>query len=279
MHAFIINFKKVMFIRSTLLSIFMTFGLCFFSHIIGSPNSLTHLELAVKILNGEKMTNSIFYQDIICWYDNSFWFYIVLPVILSLPAISDFCAEWFSGSIYLNISRQGITKYTVSKSCAYSLCSLVCFVVGIFVFILIVILIFPKANFEYINKLYPNGFWVCIFSRIMNSASVVTIYPLICIVSVIIIKERFLSLSVPLLINYITAQIGNNLYKKMLDSGNMNYEKIAAVMPYMQTTQYENFERLFNLPMVVWYLIWLGLIICFIFFFHFLVKARIKYNG
>ena len=249
--------------------------LCFFSHepsFTAEPSTL--LELTIdKIKVGSTVYS---YQDVIGWFDNSMWFYVILPVILSLPAVSDLSAEWFSSGYYFNIHRQSVFGYAAAKSLAYSLCSVICFLAGVMVFIVSALLVFPSADAETISLLYPDGFWLHILSRLLNSLALAATYPLICILAVILIKEKFLSLSIPMLINYMTSLISSNLLILTYRHEEPFYEKLAMLTPFMQSRQYGSFERVYGLPIFVWYLAWAVFLALLVTAFYFLVKRRSK---
>lgn len=140
MRAFVVGLKRVANYRS-LLPIIMITALCFFSHSeTGSANPPTLIEHTFDALTDGKTL--LTYQRVIGFFDNSYWFYIIAPVILSFSSVSDFSEEWFGGGFYLNIHRQQIFKYTVSKAFAYSLHSVLCFIFGVMLFVIPTILIF-----------------------------------------------------------------------------------------------------------------------------------------
>lgn len=251
MRAFIANFKRIANFRS-LLTILLITLLCFFSHISdGTQNPPTLLEQTISALSGKTKFG---FQRIAECYDGSYWFYIAAPVILSFNAVTDFHEEWFGGGFYLNIHRQQIEKYAVSKACVYSLHSVLCFLLGVALFMLPTMLIFPREEAEILRAFYPNGFLPMMLAKLLNSSTLAAIYPVFCIPITILIKEKFLSLSCPLLLNYMTGQISSALFVSSFTDNNPQLQKIAMLLPYMQNTQYANFEQTFGLPLFVWYI-------------------------
>lgn len=274
MRAFTVYFRKMTGLRC-LLPILTVTALCFFSHVdTGARVPPTLIEQTFAALSQQK--NMPTYQQVIACFDNSYWFYIILPVILSVSAVSDLSEEWFGGGYYLNIHRQNIPRYTISKAGAYSLNSVICFIFGFVLFMLPVMIVFPSESAESLNSVYPEGFWLHILSRLSNSAALAAVYPLFCVAAVIIIRDKFLSLSLPMLLNYITGQIGAALLVKSYRSETPMYETLAMLMPYMQSRQYTGFERVFGLPVWVWYL---SCAMCFALLtaaVYLLIKRRIK---
>lgn len=277
MKALAVYFKRIS-MGKILLSVFIVTALCFFSHPPAyTANPPTLIELSVTALKGENLIYT--YQDIIGWFDNSAWFYIILPVILSFPALSDFYEEWFGGGYYLNLSRQQVLSYVLSKSLACSLWAVICFAAGLTLFILPVLLLFPGADPEIAAAIYPEGFFIHILSRMLNSSALAAAYPLICVISLILIKQKFLSLSIPMLINYLTMQAGTNLLIQSVRQEDPFYEKLAMLMPAMQNNQYGSFERVYGLPIFVWYIAWAAFYLLLMAALYFLVKRRLKGNA
>lgn len=123
---------------------------------------------------------------------------------------------------------------------------------------------------------YPEGFWYHILSRLLNSAALAAIYPVFCIPAIILIKESFLSLSCPMLLNYVTGQVGSALLIESYNSNKPIYEKISMLMPYMQSKQYGRFEAVFGLPLIIWYVM---CAVCFLLLttaVYLLIKGRVK---
>ena len=259
--------------RNTLLSAALVAILCFSSQAVtGDTEPPTMFELAVSSISGAEKFNYFLVLD--C-FDNSYWFYIILPVILSFSAVSDFYEEWFGGGFYFSLPRCGITKYVLSKSLSVSAVSVGCFLAGVTIYCLVLLIFFP--NFEDTAALFTQGALVYFAAKICNIAAVIAVYPLICIVAVMCIKEKFLSLSVPLIIGYSSAKISSDLFLKSFSEQDISYQKLAMLTPYMQTKQYAYFEQLFGLPIAVWYLSVLLCCAASVLVFRLLVKRRI-YN-
>ncbi len=277
MRAFFSDFKRIVNFRSLLTVLLITL-LCFFSNIpSGASNPPTILEGTFSALIYGK---TIFAREnIIEFFDNSYWFYIILPVILSFNAVADFYEEWFGGGFYLNIHRQQIVKYAASKALAYSLHSVLCFLVGTALFILPIMLIFPNEEAENLLAMYPNGFTALMTSKLLNSAVLAAIYPVFCILFVILIKEKFLSLSCPLLLNYMTGQISSALFISSFTDNDSRLRKIAMLLPYTQNTQYISFEQTFGLPIFVWYIACGAIFVLLVLAIILLIKRRVKTNA
>ena len=163
----------------------------------------------------------------------------------------------------------------LSKSLSVSAVSVGCFLAGVTIYCLVLLIFFP--NFEDTAALFPQGALVYFAAKICNIAAVIAVYPLICIVAVMCIKEKFLSLSVPLIIGYSSAKISSDLFLKSFSEQDISYQKLAMLTPYMQTKQYAYFEQLFGLPIAVWYLSVLLCCAASVLVFRLLVKRRI-YN-
>lgn len=255
--------------------------LCFFSH---DPTSNSYetpptlIELTIKAFGGGAREYTR--ENILQFYDSSFWFYTVLPVIVSMPAVSDFYEEWFNnGAYYLNVHRQQIFKYSVSKVFAYALNASLTFLVGFSVFAAPVCMAFPGLDAEVLAIRFPNGFFAFAAMRVLNVAAVSAACPIITILILIFIKEKFLALSVPMLTNYLTSQLGGFLLMRAYNENKPYLRKINALLPTAQFTQSLNFEVTFGAPLFVWYIAWtLMFALCGAGLFL-LVKRRVKNGG
>lgn len=278
MNTILTNLKKVLNLR-TLLSVLAVTALCFFSHIItfdyDTPPTLIELTINALFKNEQIYTR----QEIVSNFDTSYWFYIVLPVIVSMPAVADFYEEWFGGGFYLNVHRQQIFKYCVSKSVVYSINAAMILFVGAGLFIIPITLVFPGESANVLSEIYPDGISVYVLMRLLNAAAAATVCPLATLIILILIKEKFLALSIPMLINYITAQIGNFLNIKAFTDDKPYLNKLASLLPYYQFSQSKGFEDTFGMPFWVWYIAWALSFVLTTAVLFYLVKRRIRNGG
>lgn len=279
MKAFLTCFKRTLNTR-TLLSVAAMTALCFFSHMLSDDSKIppTLLELTAKAFAGEN-TKRYTSQQIISAFDGSFWFYVVLPVILSMPAVSDLYDEWFGGGFFLNVHRQQIFGYCVSKSAAYSLNAAAVFLAGFGIFAVIVCLAFPSYDPEFLAAAYPAGFFAFIAKRVLNVTAAGAICPVVTVLILIPIKENFLALSIPMLTNYITAQIGGFLIMRSYNEDKPLLMKLAYLLPRYQFSQPDDFASIYNLPLFVRYIAWLLFFALCAAGFICLVKRRVKNGG
>lgn len=279
MKTFFTSFKRTLNLR-TLLSVFAVAALCFFSHLLtgGYENPPTLLELTAGAFAGDNK-NGYTLQQIISAFENSFWFYVALPVMLSMPAVSDFYDEWSGGGFYLNVHRQQIFKYCVSKSAAYALNAAAVFLAGFGIFAAAVSLAFPSYDAEFLAAVYPGGFFAFIAKRVLNVTAAGAVCPVVTVLILILIKEKFLALSIPMLANYITAQVGGFLVARSYTEEKPLLRKLAYLLPSYQFSQSDGFAATYNLPLFVWYIAWAAfLALCGAAFVR-LVKRRVKNGG
>lgn len=279
MNTFLTSFKRTLNLR-TLLSVFAVTALCFFSHMLtgGYENPPTLLELTAKAFAGDNKNNYTL-QQIISAFENSFWFYVALPVVISMPAASDFYDEWFGGGFFLNVHRQQIFKYCVSKLAAYALNATAVFLAGFGIFSAVVSATFPSYDAEFLAAVYPNGFFAFIAKRVLNVTAAGAVCPVVTVLILILIKEKFLALSIPMLTNYIMAQIGGFLIARSYNEDNPLLMKLAYLLPRYQFSQSDGFASAYNLPLFVWYIVWtLFFALCGAVFIC-LVKRRVKSGG
>lgn len=279
MNAFFTSFKRTLNPR-TLLSVFAVTALCFFSHMLtgGYENPPTLLDLTAKAFAGDNK-NGYTLQQIISAFDLSFWFYVSLPVILSMPAVSDLYDEWFGGGFFLNVHRQQIFRYCVSKCAAYALNAAAVFLAGFGIFSAVVSAAFPSYDAEFLAMVYPDGFFAFISMRVLNVTAAGAVCPVVTVLILIPIKEKFLALSIPMLANYITAQIGGFLVARSYNEEKPLLRKLAYLLPSYQFSQSSGFTSTYDMPLFVWYIAWaLFFALCGAGFIG-LVKRRVKSGG
>lgn len=276
MRAFCVDLKKISLARTILCAAAVTL-LCFFSHLEtgGFENPPTLLELTVKAFCGENK-RGFTALEIISAYDYSFWFYIVLPVILSMPSVSDFAEEWFGGGFFTNVSRQQIFKYCAAKSAAYALNAAAVFLAGFGVFAAVVCCAFPIESAELANSYNSLP---AIAMRILNVTATGALCPIITILILIVIKEKFLALSFPMLVNYATSLLGGFLVARAYNEEKPLLRKFAYLLPSYQFSQSTGFKSTFGMPLFVWYIAWAAAFALCVICFVFLVKRRVKNAG
>ncbi len=268
MRAFCVNLKKISTARTILCAAAVTL-LCFFSamEVGGFDNPPTILELTFKALGGDNKRHFTA-LEIITAHDYSFWFYIVLPVILSMPAVSDFAEEWFGGGFFTSISRQQIARYCAAKTFAYAVNAALIYLAGFALFSGIVCLAFP------IEEAASSG----IAMRLLNVIATGSICPTITVLILILIREKFLALSFPMLVNYATSLLGGFLMMRSYNEEKPHLMRLAYLLPRYQFSQ-NNFQATFNLPLFVWYLAWAAVFALCVVCFILLVKRRVKNAG
>ena len=276
MKAFLTNFKRLLNVRTVLCITAVTL-LCFCSHMEtgGYENPPTLLELTARAFAGDNKHGYTF-QQILSAYDYSFWFYIVLPVILSMPAVSDFYEEWFGGGFFLNVHRQQIFKYCAAKSAAYALNAAAVFLAGFGIFAAAVCCAFPIESAAELNSYNSLP---AIAMRILNVNAAGALCPVITVLILIVIKEKFLALSMPMLMNYATSLIGGFLTARSYNEEKPILRRIAYLLPRYQFSQATGFKATFGMPLFVWYIAWAAAFALCVICFVFLVKRRVKNAG
>lgn len=261
--AFFTDFKKTL-NGKTVLAILLTALLCFFStYETGETNPPTVAECLIELLKTSETKRHLTAFNMLNSFDGGFWFYIILPVILSIPSVSVFYDEWGSG-YYFNIHRCGIFSYSLAKALAYSLNAFLCFAVGAAFFALPIVLVFPCEAEENLSL---------ILLDFLNTAAVAAAYPLIAVELLILIKEKFFALSIPMLLNYICKHISGFLYMRSYYENNSVYSTLAVF--FTPSCRYKSFEEVFELPFAgcILLIICLGLLFAGM---YYLIKRRIK---
>jgi len=204
-------------------------------------------------------------------FDNSLWYIVVLPVIAAFPIVYNFSDEWFSDSYIMSLSRCGYKKYILSKLAAAFFTGVAAVLLGILMFGIVVFNVFPSAE-EAGGGSIDYKF---IVSKVVNNAVVCGFYALLSVFFCLLLRDKFLTLSIFLVINYFSMKLDTRYY----NSTDMSIEKNRVkriFFPDCQTQLYDLIPNNMHISFY-WYLpaiSALSFLICGLCFF--MVKRRYK---
>ncbi|MCM1228255.1 MAG: hypothetical protein NC320_12705 [Clostridium sp.] len=282
MNAFLVDLRKNVVSPKFLISVLLMTMLCLMADApqVSAREPLSVFDEIVKMRKEiwldkgiDFSSASIFYQ-----FDNSLWYSIVLPIIAAFPIVYNFSDEWFGDNYIMTLSRCGYKKYTFSKLSVAFITGFLVAVVGIAVFGIIVTFIFPSANdfidggswnydYAYTSPLYA------MTAKVFNNAIVCGTYAFMAIFICLILKDKFFTLSIFMVINYFSMKL-NIKFSNSVSLSNSKSRAIKALFPDDQINIYSIFPNELHISFY-WYaaiILVIYLIITTVSFF--LIKRR-----
>jgi hypothetical protein len=201
-------------------------------------------------------------------FSESVWFPIVLPILATFPALSIFIEEWLDGKYYMTSYRYGNRfKYSLIKSIASNILSTLAVILGVFLYFGIVSIVFPSFKeystvlendtfyykIEYYNYIgdqtRPLGRILTLLVKVLSCSLVGTIFPIVSIVLYILLKDRFLALSIPMIANYVSYKVSSNI------PSDVEKPYILLLLPYSQCKILLYIHAYFESILYVWYFV------------------------
>lgn len=218
------------------------------------------------------------------------WFAVALPLIAAFPTIYDFAEQWFGGSYYQLISRKSRFRYAIGsmwKAASSGFCAMV---VGISLYAVLIYMKFPLfREYELVSPeesmvIMAYGStdlerWIFFLRAVFHTGLLAAVAAMLCTVLVIVIKDRFLAVSLPVLIEYFSIKL-ENIYLSYL-YGEYGFSRIPPqkrVIEFLMPSNhlyYDNtFQKIYDIS-YWWYLALMAVIILLIFiFFWRLIERR-----
>lgn len=282
------DIKKNIYSPKFLISIFLVFLLCLLSDApsVSARVPLSVLDEIVKMRREIWLEKGIRFSapSVFFGFDYSIWYSVILPVIAAFPVIYNFSDEWFGDNYIMTLSRSGYKKYTIGKFLSAFITGFMTAILGLLLFGITVSLIFPSVN-EFVNaeQLYLNGAYAepakAIASKVINNSLICGFYAVFAIFLCLIIKDKFFSLSVLMVINYFSMKLEIKFMNSEAFLNNEEIRWLRIFFPNCQKDMYYFFPDYFDIsfcyyiPIVV--LLCLG--ISAISFY--LIKRRYRYGS
>lgn len=282
------DIKKNIYSPKFLISIFLVFLLCLLSDApsVSARVPLSVLDEIVKMRREIWLEKGIRFSapSVFFGFDDSIWYSVILPVIAAFPVIYNFSDEWFGDNYIMTLSRSGYKKYTIGKFLSAFITGFMTAILGLLLFGITVSLIFPSVNeFANAEQLYLNGAYAepakAIAAKVINNSLICGFYAVFAIFLCLIIKDKFFSLSVLMVINYFSMKLEIKFMNSDAFLNNEEIRWLRIFFPNCQKDMYYFFPDYFNisfcyyLPIVV--LLCLGIsVISF-----YLIKRRYRYGS
>lgn len=211
----------------------------------------------------------------------SLWFIILLPLLDSIPALFSF-ADTFSGFWRMEYIRKSKRFYRIKKFITICLSGAIPAVLGYMIFVLTLI---PFVPYGYdITTTDENGEQIVfntgapieefISTTALNTLTLFLIGIItsaICLTLYILLKNRYKSVGIPLIIYYLSYAVSLALYTKHISDF-----RLLVFSPYFVVTTGKSIMEAMEVPYALLF-VGLGLIIgIFYLIYHFLLKRRLE---
>lgn len=282
------DIKKNIYSPKFLISIFLVFLLYLLSDApsVSARVPLSVLDEIVKMRREIWLEKGIRFSapSVFFGFDYSIWYSVILPVIAAFPVIYNFSDEWFGDNYIMTLSRSGYKKYTIGKFLSAFITGFMTAILGLLLFGITVSLIFPSVNeFANAEQLYLNGAYAepakAIAAKVINNSLICGFYAVFAIFLCLIIKDKFFSLSVLMVINYFSMKLEIKFMNSEAFLNNEEIRWLRIFFPNCQKDMYYFFPDYFDIsfcyyiPIVV--LLCLGIsVISF-----YLIKRRYRYGS
>lgn len=191
------------------------------------------------------------------------WFIVSLPLLAAFPSVYDFAEQWSGGSYYLLISRKTRMRYAIHTLWKAAASGFGAMVLGIFLYALFVCLKFPHYR---LLQLTPEesmiavsygvtGLQRCLvfLKAVFHAGLLSAMSAMLSTVLVIVIKDRFLAVSLPMLAEYFSVKLSSAYQTYLFE--NYGFENIPAgkhtiefLMPSNHLYYDWNFTAAFEMP-------------------------------
>lgn len=219
------------------------------------------------------------------------WFIVLLPVIAGLPFAYDFYMEWFGGSYYSVIHRQGRLGYTLAKAVSAAVSAGCAVFFGLLLYAMILFVRFGSSADLQVEQAMLEGsqgavspFLLQMAALTWNIVAVSMVIALFSLVLIVVLRQNFLALTIPMMIQYLSFRLtdfytGLQLQQYAQDNDmDALYGRLAItyLLPSNQFSVHTIFHKYTGLPLPVYYLFLLATALLLIYLLHMLMERRVR---
>lgn len=163
---------------------------------------------------------------------NGYYESMALPVTAAFPFVFAFTAERNSGNMRQAITRVGRRKYYFSKFISALLCGGLCTMLGVIVFAVFVLILFPSMPPEMLVDLLPDG----VFLTLVKKALSAFVYGAVSVLPAFILcsfcTNPYIILCVPFMLKFMLETLISRIQSNAFAAGNYEiYDMTAPFMP------------------------------------------------
>ncbi len=220
-------------------------------------------------------------ESLVVGYDHSEWFSIALPVIGAFAAVNAFADEWNSPNYHLEICRQKYSKYALSKLIGAGISGCLVVLAGLTAYILVVCIVFSSVSSlnmgNEINDLLGGEFLSLFIGKVWNLLLVCFIWCCVCTILIMIIKNRFVAMSIVVIIQYVSMK--TSVYcMEFIETNADNRSGLFFIFPTEHEEMYHIFPTYYHLSFWIYTIFEVVVFALLFILFRVLQKRRLK-NG
>lgn len=284
MNSILVDLRKNIISPNFVLSVLLMMLLCLLSDAptVSAREPLSVLDEIVKMRKEIWIEEGVRFsaQAIVYNFNNSIWYSVVLPIIASFPVLYNFSDEWFGDNYIMTLSRCGYGKFTISKLLSAFITGIMTTFIGIAIFGIIVSLIFPQAdNLNEKSMIFDSAYLSyksALTAKIINNSIVCGIYASLSIFVCLVLKDKFFTLSVFMVLNYFSMKLNNKFTLSVSMAEESNRAK-KAFFPDEQVNIYSIFPNYLHISFY-WYVVCILVIFIIISLLSYvMIRRRYKY--
>lgn len=273
------NFYRMAASPGFIISIVLTSAMCMLAKLPesvhnGEPSVIEGIFDMIRGKTFDGTDNSSF--AIFSFYDNSFWFPVVLPFLAGIVSINLICDERSSGFLRLSLFRSSKRVYPLSIAIASALSSALAVLLGVLLFGCLCWLLFPEisqfsetsqfsadgysavaSRFEMFGDVFTaRGRASVILVKLLNLVLVVAGWGVFGTIVAFIIRNKFISLCLMISIGYMSAKAyQSTAIAPLFMSASSHTDPIFwlyLLFPYAQNNMYFIFKIRYEQPFILY---------------------------
>lgn len=232
-------------------AVFITCLLCFtaYAYIDGATNKTYSVFESLFTLDKEIIHNNSDFASIFIFRKAmSGYITMFLPIIVAFPFMVSFCAERNNGLMRFTIIRIGKYKYYLSKFFASFISGGLAVLIGISIFGIISIILFPNLSSynlspEELEGLLPEGIYISVLKTLISAFAYGAVSTLPAFLLSSFCKNPYLITCIPFLLTYIWNTALEKFISKSIEAGDFEiYEKLSPFYPNALATLCYSYE-------------------------------------
>lgn len=196
------------------------------------------------------------------------WYIVILPVLVSFLAVYDFYDEWFGGIYYMSVTRTDRVRYALQSLLSAVLTAVVVSGTAILLFALLMRLKFPsydsmviEPDMSIVGMIFGMTVWDRVISFLkmyLNILFLSAIMSEIAILLLLLLKDCFFSLTIPMMLNYMGHKVLHMHLIALRERYGLDYPascmRWEILNPVVLIGMDTHFEATFSLNLSVYFL-------------------------
>lgn len=221
-------------------------------------------------------------------FQNMEWYIVILPVLVSFLSVYNFYDEWFGGIYYMSVTRTSRVSYALQSLISAVLTAVAVSAVAILLFALLLRLKFPsydsmaiEPNLSIVGAIYGMTVWerlLTFLKMYLNILLVSAVMAEITILFLLLLRDCFFSLTIPMMLNYIGYKVLHMHLIALRERYGLDYAEShmrwEILNPVVLIGMDRHFEDTFSLHIAVYFLALLSVVVLLLIGMTRLMRAR-----